>query len=497
MKSAACCLSLLVLVLLAPFAFAQAPAAERKLGDLWFEPFRITVEGTTVEGELGHLIVKENRIKADTRNIEVVFFRMKSTAATPGYPVIYLDGGPGSSPISIASVPDFMRLFQKMREVGDVILLDQRGIGRSRPMLTRIATESMPLNILSDREAANREFARRFKDAADYFKAQGVDLTGYNSRESSHDVDEIRKALGTEKMNLVGFSYGTHLTFACLRYHSPTIHKAVVFGSEGPDHTEKLPSTSDASLRKLAKIAAADPEIGAKAPDLYATLKRVLDKFAKQPAVVTITDRRGNKQVEVPVSDYGLRYLIMRDLGDTNDLPIFPAWFVTMDRGDYSILKGFVERRYNQFGQGIPVGTLLVDGASGATKARRSQIAKEAPMSIMGDMVNFFQFEVPGVTDAGIDLGDEYRSPLRTNVPTLFVSGDMDNNTPPFQADEIRRTFKTSTHIVIRNSGHESTLTQPEVQQIMVDYLNGRDVSQAKFSLPPLKFRPIPEPPRP
>jgi pimeloyl-ACP methyl ester carboxylesterase len=376
--------------------------------------------------------------------------------------------------------------------VGDVILLDQRGIGLSRPNLSHNTGEPLPADIFANKEKAQAEFTKRFRAGAEYFRAQGVDLSGYNSRESAHDVDEIRKAIGAAKMNLVGFSYGTHLAFATLRYHSPTINRVAVFGSEGPDHTEKLPSTSDEAVRRLAKIAAADPDIGPKVPDLYATLKSVLAKFAKEPAKVTVTNRRTNQPVELLIDDYGLQFLIMRDLGDTNDLPVFPSWFYSMDNGDYSILARFAERRYNQFSGGAPVMTVLVDNASGATAARRKQIEREAKTAILGDVVNFPSFSIPGVTDA-MDLGDAYRSPLRTDVPTLFVSGDLDNNTQPFQADEIRKTFKTSTHIIIGNAGHESTLVVPQVQQAMVDFLNGKDVSRFKFNHPPLKFAPLPE----
>ena len=297
-------------------------------------------------------------------------------------------------------------------------------------------------------------------------------------------------------MNLVGFSYGTHLTFATLRYHSPTINRAAVFGSEGPNHTEKLPSTSDEAVRRLAKIVAADTEIGTKMPDLYATLKRVLGRFAKEPAKVTVTDRKTGKPVELLIDDYGLRFLIRIDLGDTNDLPIFPAWFYSMDNGDYSILARFAERRYNQFGAGAPIMTVLVDNASGVTADRKKQIEKEAKTSILADAMNFPSFEIPGLTD-GMDLGDAFRGPVRTDVPTLFVSGDLDNNTQPFQAEEIRKTFKTSTHIIIGNAGHESTFVVPQVQQAMADFLNGKDVSTFKFSHPPLKFIPLPEPKKP
>jgi pimeloyl-ACP methyl ester carboxylesterase len=477
-------------------AASSIAAFSQNEGDLRWEPYKFAIDGKTIECELGRLMVRENREKPTSRLIEIAFVRLKSTAEKPGFPVIYLDGGPGSSAIGLARVPDYMNAFQKLREVGDVILLDQRGVGLSKPNLTRATPESLPTDIFANKEKAQAEFTKRFREAAEYFKSQGVDLSGYNTRESAHDVDDVRKAIGAAKMNLVGFSYGTHLTFATLRYHSPTINRAAVFGSEGPNHTEKLPSTSDEAVRRLAKIAAADAAIGPKVPDLYATLKRILARFAKAPVKVTVTDRKTNQPVELLIDDYGLQFLIRMDLGDTNDLPVFPAWFYSMDNGDYSILARFAERRYNQFGAGAPIMTVLVDNASGATAERRRQIDREAKTSIIGNMMNFPSFEIPGITD-GMDLGDAFRAPVRTDVPTLFVSGDLDNNTQPFQADEIRKTFKTSTHIIIGNAGHESTFVVPQVQQMMVDFLNGKDVSAFKFSHPRLKFVPLPEPKKP
>jgi pimeloyl-ACP methyl ester carboxylesterase len=284
-----------------------------------------------------------------------------------------------------------------------------------------MTTTGLPTDIFADRTKAQQEFTRRFKESAEYFRSQGVDLSGYNTRESAHDVDDIRKALGAEKINLVGFSYGTHLGLACIRYHGEHLNRVVLFGTEGPDHTEKLPSTSDTAVRRLAKIAAGDPDIGKQAPDLYATLQRVMQKLEREPARVTVTDRRSGKPVELTVNHDGLRFLIRMDLGDTNDLPIFPAWFVTMDRGDYSILARFAERRYNQFGAGAPVMSAMVDGASGATEKRRKQIEREAKTSILSDMMNFPSLFIPGISE-GTDLGDDFRSPIRTTVPTLFFS---------------------------------------------------------------------------
>ena len=384
-----------------------------------------------------------------------------------------------------------MKAFQKLREVGDVILLDQRGVGRSKPNLTRISSEPLPTDVFASREVALRAFKERAKAAADYFRSQGVDILAYNSIESANDVDDLRKALGTEKVNLVGFSYGTHLGLACIRYHGAKLNRVVLIGTEGPDHTDKLPSTSHKSIERLSQIVAKDPEIGSKMPDLTGTLKRVLDRLEKEPVMVTITDQRTQKPVDIKIGKIGLQFLIMRDLGDTNDLPIFPLWFYTMDKGDYSVLKRFAERRYNQFGGGLSVKTLVMDISSGTSKARQAQIKKEAPTALLGDIVNFPISEMGDVFGSP-DLGDVYRSPIKTDVPTLFISGVLDNNTQPFQADEVRKTFKTSTHIIIENAGHESMLVDAQVQQMMVDYFRGQDVSKVKINLPPLKFNSLP-----
>jgi pimeloyl-ACP methyl ester carboxylesterase len=379
----------------------------------------------------------------------------------------------------------------KLREIGDVILLDQRGVGRSKPNLVRLSTEPLPTDIFADEALATRVYRERVKAAAEYFRSRGIDILAYNTRESAHDVDDIRKALGAEKVNLVGFSYGTHLGLACIRYHGENLNRVVLVGTEGLDNTDKLPSTSDKSLQQLSNIVAHNPYLDSKIPDLVGLLKRVLDRFEKEPVTVRI-NKNSNKPLDVKVGKFGLQFLIMRDLGDSNDLPIFPAWFYTMDKGDYRILARFVERRYNQFGGGVQLMSVVMDAASGCSEARRLQIEKEAKTALLGNAVNF---PFPGVGDAigNPDLGDAYRAPLKTKVPTLFFSGTFDNNTPSFQTEEVRRFFKKSTHLIVENAGHESMLVNPQVQQTMVDYLRGQDVSAVKIALPALDFVAIPE----
>jgi pimeloyl-ACP methyl ester carboxylesterase len=118
--------SLCAVVMLAPAA-AQTP----KPGEMRLEPYVFeSGDKQKVDAELGHLFVPENRRNPNSRLIELVFVRFKSTAQKPGPPIVYLAGGPGGSGIAAARGSRFP-LFMAMREIADVIAIDQRGVGLS------------------------------------------------------------------------------------------------------------------------------------------------------------------------------------------------------------------------------------------------------------------------------------------------------------------------------------------------------------------------------
>ena len=142
----------------------------------------------------------------------------------------------------------------------------------------------------------------------------------------------------------------------------------------------------------------------------------------------------------------------MIDLCDTSDLPIFPALLYTIDKGDYSILAGFMEKRYKRIGAGIPVMRFVMDSSSGATRDRIAQMNREARSALLGNVMNFLDV---GDVFGNPYLGDEFRSAIHTSVPTLFFSGTLDSSCPPFQADEVRKHFQSSVHSIVGNAGHE------------------------------------------
>ncbi len=468
---------------------ARAEDGERPVGDLRYESHTLTAEGgVEIQAQRGSLIVPENRSRPDGRRIELVFALLKSRAAEPGHPLVYLHGGPGGSATPAVRSPYQLALYNEFLDERDVILLDQRACGESSPKFV-YRPEELPSTEIFRSEASLRASVRAAHEkAAARFRAEGVDFDAYDSVESAHDLEDLRVAIGAEKLNLLGFSYGTHLAQAMIRTHPESLDNVVICGVEGLDMTFKYPLRMDTQFRKLGLLVARDPELGKKIPDLVALFERVCAKLDEKPMVVKVRGG-GNQTFRVPVGSYLLKMLLRFDIGDASDLPVFPRLLYSIDQGDRSVLTWFVGKRLALFGS-INVASTVMDAASGGSPARLRRIEDEARVSLFGDVMNFPTMAVRDLY-GDIDLGDAYRAPLVSDIRTLFLSGSLDWNTPPQQAEEVRWGFSRSTHLVVENAGHEQVLPQPAIRDAIRRFLAGEAVGDVHVELPPLRFVPL------
>ncbi len=448
-----------------------------------------SASGKEVRAEVGSLIVPENRASKESANIKIKFVRLKSTNPNPKAPVVYLEGGPGSSCTWQAGNPRYLDLWAQFLEVSDIILMDQRGTGEAAERLTWIWKEPLPEDLLVDAAVANKHFQRVCEKALVAFKERGVQLEGYTTKENAVDIEELRKALGLDKISLYGFSYGTHLGLAYIRYFGSKVENAILVGTEGPNHNYKLPSAMDVQFRKIALLAKEDSGVNSHVPDLITLYERVIRKIEKQPISIEIPSPLTRQPMMVKIGPFGLNMLLRFDIGDASDIPVIPRLLYSIDQGDYSILKWFVRKRITA-GYGINAMSATTDLASGATADRWQRIEAEKKHSYFKDVINL-------TLDALVnswphpDLGEEYRSPLVSNVRTLFMSGTLDFNTPPHQAEEIRWGFSNSSHIIVDNAGHEQVVGHPGAPQAMIKFLKGENVDDVALFYPKLKFIPV------
>ncbi|HEX6716399.1 MAG TPA: alpha/beta hydrolase [Pyrinomonadaceae bacterium] len=466
---------------------ATSVCAQLRPGTLKLKPYVFeTNKKETVDAEFGTLFVPENRSDPESNLIELAFVRFKSTAKNPGPPIVYLAGGPGGSGIGTARGSRFP-LFMALREIADVIAFDQRGTGFSKPNLTCLDQLALPLDVAPTREAAIKDLREKAKSCAFYWhNVQRVDLSAYNTNESADDLEDLRKALGVNQISLWSISYGTHLAFATMRRHPNSIHRAILAGTEGPDHTYKLPSNIQKHLEDLAAVIKADPKIGKDVPDFLGLMKSVFDRLDAKPETVEITDPRTKLKVKVIVNKFVMQYIVANNIG-TTVTERFPALFYRASKGDFTNpAQVWLDQSRDDIGSAM---SYMMDCASGQTAARREQIEREAKGTLLEDI---FNFPFPDICQEwkAPDLGDEFRALLRSDVPVLFISGTLDARTPVSNAEEYRKGFANSTHIIIEGAVHSDPLflSSPKIKDGMIEFLRGQPVTTTRLQAPPMKF---------
>src|SRR5688572_30452473 len=163
-----------------------------------WEPFELPREAGTLRAQLGRLTVPLNRAK-NAGTAELAFLRLQGGGK--GAPIVYLAGGPGSPSIGMAKNPWALPTLARLAAIGDVILLDQRGTGLStpRPVCAPIAREP-------GETVTIEQYVKNTRACVEEWTAKGIDVSGFNNVESAADVDDLRKALGVPKLNLLAFS---------------------------------------------------------------------------------------------------------------------------------------------------------------------------------------------------------------------------------------------------------------------------------------------------
>jgi pimeloyl-ACP methyl ester carboxylesterase len=464
---------------LTTFAFAQQPG-------LRWEPLDL-------EGEYGERLKDAFRTMLDVpldreqpggKRIRLAVARLAGKAG--GVPLLYLQGGPGG----IATSWVTHAMWEPFREIGDVILLDQRGCGRSQPALYLHPSAGLPVDVLESRSSFEDYITSASEEAASALRAQGYEPSAFHNLASVADLEDLRVALGAPKLNLMGHSYGTHLGLVYLRHHPGVIANAVLAGVEGPDMTHKYPQVYDVHWRRLMSVAKADPALVSHASELDDLLPRALGRLEKEPLIVRADDPVTGSAKDFRIGSYGLLLVLAFDLGDNTDIPVLPRLLHEVAKGETRTLAWFVRKRLSVVA-GLPITMFTMDGGAGSTAGRALAIREQSEHSPFASIIDLHFPRVEAILEPRV-FGDDYRAPLSCNVRTLFVSGMLDVNTPPHQAEEVRWGFRDAAHLVARNAGHEGCCFGNEKSlRAIRDFLAGQDVAHRDIDLPTLRFAPF------
>lgn len=440
-------------------------------------------EGTETEATVETFSVPENRSTANDKTIQLSFVRFKSTNPNPGNPIVYLAGGPGGSGTGTAKGPRY-KLFMALREIADVIAFDQRGTGLSNS----IPTCHEPFELALDQPGTAKDFLEKTKlpskKCMEFWKEQGFDVTAYNTLESAKDLDDLRKVLGVEKLNLWGISYGSHLAFAYIKQFSQRVDRMVMAGLEGPDQTIKRPKYNEAFLQYLSDKVKEDSQAGKHYPDVLGTMRLVFDRLEKTPVFTKFTNPYTKEELKLAVGKFDLQlatsFMLLKNPSDSKNLPFL---FYQMKAGDFSSIAPLIGRM-KLFAGKSPYRLMptAMDAMSGISKKRWTIIQEEAKTATLGRTTNFpYPDAIPIL---GLpDLGDEFRTNPISFVPALFFSGTLDGRTYIPEAKELVSGFENGVHIILDGAGHDLFMSTEKVTTIMLNFFRGAKIESQTISI--------------
>ncbi|MDX1582215.1 MAG: alpha/beta hydrolase, partial [Thermoanaerobaculia bacterium] len=468
---------MILLVVISPPAVAEDERVKLVAEPHVFE----SASGESVEAELGELRVPENRAAEHTRMITLRFVRFPSTAEKPGAPIVYLAGGPGGSGIAAARGSRFP-LFMALRELGDVIAFDQRGTGMSEPDLDCSEQYVLPFDEPATRYEASKILADAAAECFERLRKDGADLSGYTTVENAADLVDLRRALGAEKLRLIGISYGSHLALAAMKNHPDGIERVVLAGPEPLHHTLKLPSDQQTLLEEISRLATIDATTRKQVPDLLGSIEKLLDELREEPQTVSVTDPRSGATIPVTVGVEDLQGILAGMLRGPDSFATMPDLVYRLEQDDWLALA--IMSAGQRFGTLPGAMSLVMDCASGASAAWLKRIEREAKTTLLGDAINSF---MPGICQGlGVpDLGDEFRAPVESDIPTLVIAGTLDGRTPSSNAAELEKQLGDVKTVVIEGAGHGTPLfmSSPKIAESIAAFMRGEDVPHEVITL--------------
>lgn len=429
--------------------------------------------GRSLDAERGLLLVPSCRKRDESPAIALSFVRVPARRDNGLAPLVVLAGGPGA-PANGSFETGFFEHVERFSAICDVVTFDQRGANSALPNLVNPAPPRYDLDAVLSRQTfldAQRGSARGL---ARHWRERGVDPNDYNTIESAHDVNDLRRALGVARINLHGASYGSHLGLTVLKLHGEHVDRAILCIVEGLDDTHKLPANTDRHFRHLSDLARADRNLKGQFPDLFGEIGEVLDAFERKPRTVKFA----NTDARTPVGKFALQLVLGNALGSIRAIRELPGFVRELARGDVATLARRVERRLT--GPGIHGMQLAMDYASGASAERSRLIEAQRGDALLDDS---FNLPFPFVGDAlGVnDLGDDFRAPVQSDVPALFCAGTLDGRTPIANAEAARRGFPQSHLVVVEGATHETPTLLLDVQTA---FLRGEDPDVVRLARP-------------
>ncbi|MGY8823533.1 MAG: alpha/beta hydrolase [Candidatus Latescibacterota bacterium] len=431
--------------------------------------------------ECGHLEVYEDREGQQGRTIKLNIAVLPAFSRNPAPdPLFAFAGGPGMGSTELAGLAN--SALRRVRETRAIVLVDQRGTGDSGALDCEIANPDSAL-YLPDPVQWTIDHLRQCLNSYD------ADTRLYTTPIAMDDIDDVRQALGYDKINLWGGSYGTRAALIYMRRHPEHTRAVVLDGLAPPSIRLPLHMGPDAqrSLDLMWDACEADSDCTEAYGDIRGKFDSLLVRF-KDPVEISFQHPRTGKTTQAPISRDGLSGLVRAALYSAEFTSLLPLVIDRAYSGDFAPLTALMEP-WDEITNKMSHGMFYSVVCSEDVPFIKEEEKKQMLGTFFGPEAIDMMSEICGFWPQG-ELPANYHQPVSTDHPTLVLSGNFDPVTPPRWGEETARHLPNARHIVVPGVGHGTTsygcvpkLIAQFIEEASVDSLDGECVN--KLDRPP------------
>lgn len=399
------------------------------------------------EALCGTLRVPEDPSNPTGRAIDLRVAVVPAAAAVPkSDPVFMLAGGPGGAATEdLAWTP---AIFSDLHAERDIVLVDQRGTGGSHRLVAPPPPDTAGLS-----EEGALATIRAW--VATTLAAMDGDPRFYTTSVAMDDLDLVRAALGYERINLYGASYGATAAQYYLRQHGDRVRTVVLDGGTLLDVPvfERIATNTQRALNLLFTRCERTASCGGGYPNLRDEFATVLARVTADPVTTTVADPTTARPIVMDRSTFaGAVHLLLMESHAASALPsqIHAAY-----GGDFDRLAGAAARASGAPGDQLVMSTVIRCSEAWA-RFDPKEVARLSVETFEGDS-QLQSARSQAQACAFVPTGSVPASdaePVRSHVPVLLLVGEADPQDPPENIADASIELSESATVVVPGQGH-------------------------------------------
>ena len=445
---------LIPLILLALFAILSActssSSATLESPRINLQDCQLSAPGVEahLSARCGSLKVYEDRSAGSGRQISLNIAVIPSVSRNPEPdPLFFLTGGPGQA--ATESYPQVYPAFDRVTQKREIVLVDQRGTGKSNALKC------------PNLESTDFETLSPGADPAPILQKclQSLDANPafYTTTIAMQDLDEVRAALGYDKINLYGVSYGTRAALTYLRNYPQHVRSVILDGVVPQDEAlgQNVAGDAQRALDQIFLRCQADKDCRDSFPNAQAEFYGLLTALEENPEKVSVTHPITGEKTELTFTAGQLASATRLLSYSPETAALLPLLIHTASaQNDFSLLATQYLIATGQLTESISEGmnysVLCAEdipfykGESAAGDGASPYVQNLQ----IEDLVRICQTWPRGQVPAG------FKEPVSSAVPVLLLSGEADPVTPPENAVQTAKTLPNSLSLIAPGQGH-------------------------------------------